>query len=582
MISSENSNQIRGFCSRSDAESGLESETGGLCEAESGTKYALRSPEDTLEQLEASHNLLKALTVAQSQFIVDANPRILFDNLLDNLLELTESEYGFIGEVVYTDNGQPELEAHMKVRGQPYLRTYTITNNTGNDETRAFYEENTPKGMEFYNLKTFFGEILVTGQPVIANHLTTDPNRGGTLEEHPPLKAFLGLPFFMKEKQLLGMVGIANRPGGYGKSLITYLEPFLLTCSNVIAAHRNDKRRQQAESALLRRTIELQQVLDQLLQEVVERKQVENALRESEARERQKAVELQEAIEQLKRTQSQLVQTEKMSSLGQLVAGIAHEINNPVNFLCGNLNYVNEYSKNLLSLIEKYQQYYNLKPNPEIEDLLEKFDLDFIKQDLPKVMSSMKFGIERIHDIVVSLRTFSRLDEAIIKTVNIHQGLDSTLFILQHRLQQTSQRKEIQLIKIYDRLPPIRCYASQLNQVFMNLLVNAIDAVEQKIERAKQASENFLPQIQIRTELREGEKVAIYIADNGVGIPETFKPRIFDPFFTTKPVGKGTGLGLAISHQIIEKHQGELRCISTVGQGTEFIIEIPLKIGIRG
>ncbi|KAF3891185.1 GHKL domain-containing protein [Tolypothrix bouteillei VB521301] len=271
-----------------------------------------------------------------------------------------------------------------------------------------------------------------------------------------------------------------------------------------------------------------------------------------------------------------------MSSLGQLVAGIAHEINNPVNFLCGNLNYVNEYSKNLLSLIEKYQQYYNLKPNPEIEDLLEKFDLDFIKQDLPKVMSSMKFGIERIHDIVVSLRTFSRLDEAIIKTVNIHQGLDSTLFILQHRLQQTSQRKEIQLIKIYDRLPPIRCYASQLNQVFMNLLVNAIDAVEQKIERAKQASENFLPQIQIRTELREGEKVAIYIADNGVGIPETFKPRIFDPFFTTKPVGKGTGLGLAISHQIIEKHQGELRCISTVGQGTEFIIEIPLKIGIRG
>ncbi|MUH01179.1 GAF domain-containing protein [Scytonema sp. UIC 10036] len=541
----------------------------------------LREQEDTLEQLEASHNLLKALAVAQSQFIVDANPRILFDNLLDNLLELTQSEYGFIGEVLYTEKGQPELEAHMKVRGQPYLRTHAITNIAWNDETRAFYEEHAPKGMDFYNIKTFFGEVLVTGQPVIANNRTTDPRWGNIPEDHPPLKAFLGLPFFYKENQLLGMVGIANRPGGYDKSLITYLEPFLVTCSNVIAAHRNDKRRQHAESALLQRSIELQQVLDQLLQEVVERKQVENALRESEARERQKAIELQEAIEQLKRTQSQLVQTEKMSSLGQLVAGIAHEINNPVNFLCGNLNYVNEYTKNLLILIEKYQQY-NPKPNAEIDDLLEQLDLEFIKQDLPKVMSSMKFGVDRIHDIVVSLRTFSRLDEAIIKTVNIHQGLDSTILILQHRLQQTSQRQEIQLIKVYDRLPLVRCYASQLNQVFMNLLVNAIDAVEQRLERAKQAGENFLPQIQIRTELLDGERVAIHIADNGVGIPETFKQRIFDPFFTTKPVGKGTGLGLAISHQIIEKHQGELRYISTVGQGAEFIIEIPLKIGVRG
>ncbi|GAA6616355.1 sensor histidine kinase [Scytonema sp. NUACC26] len=537
----------------------------------------LRLQEDTLEQLEANHNLLKALTIAQSQFIVDANPRVLFDNLLDNLLELTQSEYGFIGEVIYTSNAQPELEAHMKVRGQPYLRTHTITNIAWNDETRGFYEENSPQGMEFHNLKTLFGEVLVAGQPVIANNPATDFRRGGILEGHPPLNAFLGLPFFYKENQLLGMVGIANRPGGYDKSLITYLEPFLVTCRNVIAAHRNDKRRQQAESALLQRTIELQQVLDQLLQEVVERKQVENALRESEARERQKALELQEAIEQLKRTQSQLVQTEKMSSLGQLVAGIAHEINNPVNFLCGNLSYVNDYTKSLLALIEKYQQY-NSHLHEEIEDFLEEIDLDFIKQDLPKVISSMKFGVDRIYDIVVSLRIFSRLDEAIIKTVNIHQGLESTLLILQYRLQPTSQRKEIQLIKVYDRLPLVKCYASQLNQVFMNLLVNAIDAVEQRLEKAKQTGEDFYPQIQIRTELLENERVAIHITDNGVGIPEAVKHRIFDPFFTTKPVGQGTGLGLAISHQIIERHQGELRCLSTVDRGAEFIIEIPLKI----
>ncbi|GAB1540071.1 hypothetical protein NUACC21_27400 [Scytonema sp. NUACC21] len=536
----------------------------------------LRSQQDTLQQLEASHNLLKALTVAQSQFIVDANPHVLFENLLENLLELTQSEYGFIGEVIYADNGQPQLEAHMKVRGKSYLKTHAITNISSNEETRTFYEENAPKGMEFHNLKTLFGAVLVTGKPVISN-VATDPHRGGIPDGHPPLNSFLGLPFFYKDNQLVGMVGIANRPDGYDESLITYLEPFLATCSNVIAAHRNDLRRQQAETALLQRTIELQQVLDQLLQEVVERKQVENALRESEARERQKAMQLQETIEELKRTQSHLVQTEKMSSLGQLVAGIAHEVNNPINFLCGNLNYVIDYTKSLLALIEKYQEY-NPNPNLEIKALIQQVDLDFLKEDLPKVISSMKSGAERIQDIVLSLRTFSRLDEAIIKTVNIHQGLDSTLLMLQHRLQPTTKRPEIQIIKLYDsNLPRVRCYASQLNQVFMNLLVNAIDALEQKLERANKAGENFLPQIQIRTELLDGEKVAIYVTDNGIGISEAIKQRIFDPFFTTKSVGKGTGLGLSISHQIIEKHQGELRCISVLGQGTEFMIKIPLS-----
>ncbi len=206
--------------------------------------------EDVLQQLEASNKLLKAIAELQSQFIVDANPRNLFDGLLETLLELTQSEYGFIGEIDYTNKSEPQIEAHMKVRGKPYLKTHAIANIGWNDSTRKFYEENAPEGMEFYNLKTLFGAVIVTGEPVIANNPATDGRRGGLPDGHPPLNSFLGLPLFDRDKQLVGMVGIANRPGGYDELMITYLEPFLVSCSYVIAAHRNDKRRQEAEKKL--------------------------------------------------------------------------------------------------------------------------------------------------------------------------------------------------------------------------------------------------------------------------------------------------------------------------------------------
>ncbi|WP_016951174.1 ATP-binding protein [Anabaena sp. PCC 7108] len=281
--------------------------------------------------------------------------------------------------------------------------------------------------------------------------------------------------------------------------------------------------------------------------------------------------QLQQEAQQLA---SQLVQSEKMSSLGQLVAGVAHEINNPVNFIYGNINPAHEYIADLLRLIQLYQVYYP-QPVPEIQDEIEAIDLSFLITDLPKLLNSMKVGTQRIKEIVISLRNFSRLDEAEMKTVNIHDGLDSTLMILQNRFKATSNRPAIELIKEYDNLPLVECYAGQLNQVFMNILVNAVDALEESIFNPEFALIN--PQIRIYTKLTEDKKVIIRIADNGTGIPENVYNRVFDPFFTTKPVGKGTGLGLSISYQIItEKHLGNLECISSPGKGTEFIITIPL------
>jgi len=297
------------------------------------------------------------------------------------------------------------------------------------------------------------------------------------------------------------------------------------------------------------------------------RQRTENALRKSEAKFRAKAQQLEEALLELQHTQAQLIQSEKMSSLGQLVAGIAHEINNPVNFIYGNVKHANEYVKDLLHLLELYQQH-SYPPVPEIHEQIYAIDLDFIRQDLPKVLDSMNSGAERIRQIVLSLRNFSRLDEEGMKLVNIHEGIDNALLLLQNRLKAKPESPEIEVIKEYGNLPRIRCHPGQMNQVFMNLLTNAIDALEE--------TRITDPQIRIYTSLQAGDRVMISIVDNGPGMTEKVRQRVFDPFFTTKPVGKGTGMGLSISYQVVVKnHRGELHCVSSPGKGAEFTIVIP-------
>jgi signal transduction histidine kinase len=401
--------------------------------------------------------------------------------------------------------------------------------------------------------------------------------------------------------------------------------------------------------------------------------QAQNAcLLRSQLQEQQRTLELEQTLQKLQQTQSQLIQAEKMSSLGQMVAGVAHEINNPISFIYGNLNLAHGYIAQLLELIHLYQETYT-QPTPQIEEKIEMMDLVFLESDLPKMLESMQVGAERISEIVLLLRNFSRLNEAQLKFANIHQGIDSTLLLLQHRLKATAKRPMIQVIKEYGNLPLVECYASQLNQVFMNILSNAIDALEAEdrnwemgdsvsLERIKgeetwgrreqdalnrgqgeagnrsvnrsasplkevfasgvtvsavehdSAQEAFreqvspwlcdsessvqlsIPMIRICTEVIEdtsveadqlpsreepvehASRVVIRIADNGSGMTEEVRHRLFDPFFTTKPVGSGTGLGLAISYQIIvEKHRGQLLANSTIGKGTEFVIEIPLR-----
>lgn len=301
-------------------------------------------------------------------------------------------------------------------------------------------------------------------------------------------------------------------------------------------------------------------------------RQQNQALRASETSYRQQTQELEQTLKELHETQTQLIQQEKMSSLGQLVAGVAHEINNPVNFIYGNLTHVQAYAEDLMRLVRLYQQHFP-EPGEKIEAEIDTADLRFLEIDLPKTLGSMKLGTERIREIVRSLRTFSHLDASALKPVDLHEGLNSTLLILEHRL------KSIRVIKNYGKLPLVECYAGQLNQVFMNLLANAIDELEScDLDRVVKEAQLQPGTITISTEMVNPDKVRISISDNGSGMSETIKARLFDPFFTTKPPGKGTGLGLSISYQIVtEKHHGTLCCFSSLGQGTRFQIELPIK-----
>lgn len=336
--------------------------------------------------------------------------------------------------------------------------------------------------------------------------------------------------------------------------------------------------------------------------DITDRKQAEETVRLSESQLRTKNQELAKALRDVHKTQSMMVQNEKMVSLGQLVAGVAHEINNPVSFIYGNVMHADDYFQDLLKMLQLYQREYP-QPTAAIQAEIDEIDLNFMLKDLPKLLKSMKMGAERIRQIVLSLKNFSRLDEAEQKQVDIHEGIDSTLLILQHRLKETAGHPKIVLLKEFGNLPRVQCYAGQLNQVFMNIIGNAIDALEEAMETGQWAEGELAPipycpspTLRICTDvkyeqdvlmqvdsavsddsIRHPSHLVIRIADNGPGIPTEVHQRLFDPFFTTKEPGKGTGLGLSISYQIVvEKHGGRLKCNSAPGQGTEFAIEIPI------
>lgn len=360
------------------------------------------------------------------------------------------------------------------------------------------------------------------------------------------------------------------------------------------------------EQRVAERTAELLAANELLRREIEERQEVEAKLRRSEERLRRHAEQLRRLLRQLKNTQAHLIQAEKMSSLGQLVAGVAHEINNPVSFISGNLTHARQYLHDLLEVLALYRKHY---PEPALEIQAQELaiDVDFLVTDLPALLNSMMLGADRIHQIVLSLRNFSRHDQAACKAVDIHQGLDSTLLILRHQLTLPNGRQTITVEKDYGDLPLVECYPGQLNQVFMNLLSNAIDAIVDRFAPPEQAPScdrftegpglapmptpsqtpeiphgellaTLTPTLRIQTEQTDPDWITIHITDNGIGIPAALQQQLFDPFFTTKPVGKGTGLGLSISYQIIvERHQGHLDCYSQPGVGTTFTIRIPLR-----
>ncbi|MDF5732118.1 MAG: protein kinase [Rhizonema sp. PD38] len=401
-------------------------------------------------------------------------------------------------------------------------------------------------------------ETVVLNNALQEGLFTNDPY---ILKYQP--KSVLCLPIVYQDK-LTGILYLENHEKG-GAFTSERLQVLSLLCSQISISIENAN---------------LYKDLQSYAQELFVKNQ---AWQQLEVREREKAAQLESALQELQDTQLRLIQSEKLSNLGQMVVGIAHEINNPVNFINLNLSHARNYVQDLLNLINLYQQNYP-QPVKEIQEEIEEIDLEFLQEDLPKMLDSLKLGSHCIKEIVWSLRNFSRQDTSQMTLQDIHEGIDTTLMILQHRLKAQPNRPAIEIVKEYGNLPMLRCYGSLLNQVFMNLLTNAIDAIEETqkekqtpIQNPKSEIPNF--KICICTEILDSRQVIIIrIADNGSGMTEEVHSKLFNPFFTTKSIGKGTGIGLSISRQIVvEKHQGQIKCISAPGVGTEFIIELPIQ-----
>ncbi|WP_224368126.1 ATP-binding protein [Hyalangium versicolor] len=542
------------------------------------------------QALVASNRLLQALTQVQTAFIQGHPVPHLFDTLLSILLELTGSEYGFIGEVLRT------------AEGKPYLRTHAITNIAWTPELREFYAREAPRGMEFTNLKTLFGQVMVTGQPVVANTPAVDPRRGGLPQGHPPLNAFLGLPFHSSE-EMVGMVGVANRAGGYDEAIITFLEPFLATCCSLLLGLRNERRRHTAEAEVRRSEASFRVLIEQspdailihrggrivfanstavtllgrehpeeLLEQplgVLVLTGHETALTEPSSASAPREVRFRHAsgrqvlaevvtvflefkgepaivclardITERRMVQARLLSTERLASLGTLAAGVAHEINTPLSYLLSNLNYVQEefqaLSQSGASIVDEHAQ--------ELHDAL----------------AEALSGSHRVRDIVRNLKLFSRVDNDQRGPVDIHALLDSCV-----KMAWSEIKHRARLVKEYGPVPSIESNESQLGQVFLNLLINAAQAIP---EDAGESAE-----IRLST-WHEKETVVVAVQDTGVGIPEENLVRLFDPFFTTKPVGVGTGLGLSICHGIVAAQGGRITVSSQPGQGSTFQVYLP-------
>ncbi|NJN85512.1 MAG: histidine kinase [Leptolyngbyaceae cyanobacterium SL_7_1] len=410
-------------------------------------------------------------------------------------------------------------------------------------------------------------EVLIVSNALEDERFATNPLVAGD----PHIRFYAGAPLVTADGLAMGTLCVIDR------------QPRVLSNEQIVAL--------KALSRQVVSQLELRLSLTHLHQEMAERQRAEAEIRHLNAaledRIRQRTMDLQQALDELKQTQAHLVNTEKMTSLGHLVAGVAHEINNPLSFVAGNVRYAQQYIEHLLSLLRLYKQEYP-HPSSALQRKERDVELDYIVDDLPNLVASMKLGTDRIQEIVSSLRNFSRMDDVKCQPIDLHIGLDSTLMLLRYRLKAHAAYPEIQLIRDYGNLPLVTCYVGQLNQVFMNLLANAIDALEESYNSRQlewTGSSNHphekypthQPTIRICTTAVDPHWVQISIADNGVGMDAAAHTHLFEPFFTTKPAGKGTGLGLSISHHIVTKvHKGQLRCHSHRGQGTEFIIQLPV------